>query len=154
MANNCHIISEIGFLHHKSNIIFQFVNVKMLVPLLLIHHSVSEYFSYGNRLHSLICIYYLSISISWNTMKIFHRRFVAELNANIAFDGTRMRKEWRSLQQKTVILMLFDIYLNKMRCWSFIFRPRLHWRMSCHDRITKWGIIPFQSRIKDDYFLY
>ena len=33
-------------------------------------------------------------------MKIFHRRFVAELNANIAFDGTKMGKRMKKSATK------------------------------------------------------
>ena len=85
MANNCHIISEIGFLHHKSNIIFQFVNVKMLVPLLLIHlirfqnifHMAIDYivwYAFTTFQYQLVEIqwkYFINVSLL-NWMQILH----------------------------------------------------------------------------------
>ena len=83
--NNCHIISEIWFLYHKSNIIYQYVNVEMWVSILLIHlirfqnifHMAIDYivwYAFTTFQYQLVEIqwkYFINVSLL-NWMQILH----------------------------------------------------------------------------------
>ena len=83
--NNCHIVSEIRFLYHKSNIIYQFGKVKIWVPILLIHlirfqnifHMAIDYivwYAFTTFQYQLVEIqwkYFINVSLL-NWMQILH----------------------------------------------------------------------------------